>query len=428
MKSLIDKVLFLSFVAAPLFLSIASPASAQPGTIVGLDGKCMDVLEAGTEDGTPVVLFRCTGAPNQQWSVEQVGAQVRVRGLANKCLLSADPATSLSPSSIGSCDAPEALFNLSGWFPESFSLIQRDSGLCVDVLGNVSDDLTPIVFFACTGNENQVWRFRPSAIGGPPVQQTGDLFGIGDQCLDVLGASTEDGTPAVMFPCSGSANQAWTFEPAGGRLRIRGLGDRCLRPGGVGTSGFDEIVIGSCEDDGALWDIAQAGAAPSFGLLHVDSGQCLDVLGASTDPLTPIILFPCRASANQTFRFDPRPVAGRCIPSSARLCLNDGRFAVEGSWRDFGNRVGPARAQPINSIDSGLMWFFQPDNLEVLVKVLDNCGGTTNRFWVFAAATTNVEYTLRVTDTETGQVRTYFNPLGTRSPAITDTNAFDTCP
>jgi hypothetical protein len=300
--------------------------------------------------------------------------------------------------------------------------------LCVDVLGNVSDDLTPIVFFQCTDNQNQNWRFRPSTIGGPPVVQAGDLFGIGDQCLDVLGAGTVDGTPAVTFPCSGDANQEWTFESAGGRLRIRGFGGRCLRPGGVGASGFDELVVGSCEDDDALWDIAQAGNAPSFGLLHVESGQCLDVLGASTEPLTPTILFQCRNVANQTWRFDPRAVAGRCIPSSSRLCLNDGRFAVEASWREFGNRVGPARAQPLASVDSGLMWFFQPDNLELLVKVLDNCGGKTNRFWVFAAATTNVEYTLHVTDIESGQVRTYFNPLGTRSPAITDTNAFDTCP
>ena len=31
---------------------------------------------------------------------------------------------------------------------------------------------------------------------------------------------------------------------------------------------------------------------------------------------------------------------------------------------------------------------------------------------MFAAATTNVEYTLRVTDSETGAVAEYLNPLG----------------
>ena len=39
----------------------------------------------------------------------------------------------------------------------------------------------------------------------------------------------------------------------------------------------------------------------------------------------------------------------------------------------------------------------------------------------------NVEYTLEVTDTLTGAVRTYFNPLGISSPAITDIDAFESC-
>ena len=63
---------------------------------------------------------------------------------------------------------------------------------------------------------------------------------------------------------------------------------------------------------------------------------------------------------------------------------------------------------------------------EVLVKVLDGCA-INHRFWVFAATTTNVAYVLRVTDTETGQVREYENPLGKPADAITDTAAFATC-
>jgi hypothetical protein len=63
----------------------------------------------------------------------------------------------------------------------------------------------------------------------------------------------------------------------------------------------------------------------------------------------------------------------------------------------------------------------------MLIKVLDGCN-INNRYWVFAAATTNVEYTLRVTDTETGASKQYRNPLGQASPAITDTSAFATCP
>ena len=73
------------------------------------------------------------------------------------------------------------------------------------------------------------------------------------------------------------------------------------------------------------------------------------------------------------------------------------------------------------------VWFFAADNWEMLIKVLDGCGLNQN-YWVFAAATTNVEYTLTVTDTMTGQEVSYFNPLGQAASAITDTAAFATCP
>jgi hypothetical protein len=81
---------------------------------------------------------------------------------------------------------------------------------------------------------------------------------------------------------------------------------------------------------------------------------------------------------------------------------------------------------PFGSDDSGLLWFFHPDNWEMLVKVLDGCA-LNEHFWVFAAATTTVEYTLRVTDTATGEVREYLNAAGTPASALTDTEAFAAC-
>ena len=115
-----------------------------------------------------------------------------------------------------------------------------------------------------------------------------------------------------------------------------------------------------------------------------------------------------------------------CAPSPTNLCLNRGRFRVEVDWRDFQGNTGPGKVVPVGSADSGLFWFFDPDNWEMLVKILDACG-LNNHFWVFAAATTNVEYTLRVTDTETGAVREYRNLLGNAAAALTDTGAFATC-
>ncbi len=122
--------------------------------------------------------------------------------------------------------------------------------------------------------------------------------------------------------------------------------------------------------------------------------------------------------------FGPTPPF--CTAAETVACLNRGRFQVEVEWSDFAGKSGSGHRVPQGSDDSALFWFFGPDNWEVLVKVLDGCA-INHRFWVFAATTTNVAYVLRVTDTETGQVREYKNPLGKPADAVTDTAAFATC-
>lgn len=121
-------------------------------------------------------------------------------------------------------------------------------------------------------------------------------------------------------------------------------------------------------------------------------------------------------------RLDP----SSCVPTSTSLCLNHGRFRVEVAWSANGSS-GAGTVVPGASADSGLFWFFSPENWELMVKVLDGCG-VNQRYWVFAAATTNVHYVLTVTDTASGRVVRYENPAGRPAAATTDTNAFHTCP
>ena len=79
--------------------------------------------------------------------------------------------------------------------------------------------------------------------------------------------------------------------------------------------------------------------------------------------------------------------------------------------------------------DSGYFWFFGENNVEVTVKVLNACSlEGFNNFWVFAAGMTDVEVTLTVVDTQTGQIQTYGNEFGTPFQPILDTSAFSTCP
>jgi hypothetical protein len=119
-----------------------------------------------------------------------------------------------------------------------------------------------------------------------------------------------------------------------------------------------------------------------------------------------------------------------CTGSTAlSLCLQD-RFVLTGKWR-----TNPAPGSPtdgnasvaIAGDNSGLFWFFSSDNWEVMLKALNGCG-LNNRYWIFSAATTNVYYRIEVFDTVGLEQKIYFNYPGPPAPAVTDTNAFATCP
>jgi pimeloyl-ACP methyl ester carboxylesterase len=120
----------------------------------------------------------------------------------------------------------------------------------------------------------------------------------------------------------------------------------------------------------------------------------------------------------------PAP-GGACAPAAMRLCLHDGRFAVEVDWHTT-QASGEGQAVAAASESAGLFWFFASDNWEMLVKVLDGCALNGQR-WVFAAATTDVGFTLTVTDTATGEVWSHENPLGQPAAPVQDTAALG-CP
>ncbi|MEM9291681.1 MAG: carboxypeptidase regulatory-like domain-containing protein [Acidobacteriota bacterium] len=121
--------------------------------------------------------------------------------------------------------------------------------------------------------------------------------------------------------------------------------------------------------------------------------------------------------------------SGNCEPTAERLCLNEGRFAVEVDWMTPAGTVGKGKGGRLpDADDSGFFWFFNKSNAEMLVKVLNGCNTPFNSYWVFTAGLTNVEVTITVTDTATGEVWTSINPLGSPFQPEQDTQAFKTCP
>jgi hypothetical protein len=118
-------------------------------------------------------------------------------------------------------------------------------------------------------------------------------------------------------------------------------------------------------------------------------------------------------------------VAPACSGDEFGLCLNGGRFRVEVDWQTPQGTSGAGHARPLTD-DTGTFWFFDPDNLEMVVKSLDACS-FANRFWNFAGGLTNVEVMTTVTDTLTGEERQYHKPPRTPFDPILDTGAFGTC-
>ncbi len=116
-----------------------------------------------------------------------------------------------------------------------------------------------------------------------------------------------------------------------------------------------------------------------------------------------------------------------CTADATHLCLTGGRFQVSVQWTDYNTNV-TAAATAVPFVDeSGFFYFQDPANIEIMVKVHNACAGF-GHFWFFSAATTNVGYTITVTDTKTGQTETYSNPAHVLSAAVTDQSSFGSCP
>ncbi len=117
---------------------------------------------------------------------------------------------------------------------------------------------------------------------------------------------------------------------------------------------------------------------------------------------------------------------GSCIRDATTLCLGNGRFRVTAEWALSNGASSAARAIE-ETEDTGLFWFFDEKNVELVVKVLDACSTEFESHWVYAAGLTDVGVTLTVTDTLTDVTRVYENSAGHRFTTITDTDGFKSC-
>ena len=131
------------------------------------------------------------------------------------------------------------------------------------------------------------------------------------------------------------------------------------------------------------------------------------------------------STATRVFLVEAAEPAGTCVADATTRCLRDSRYAVRAEWWTGGEepQTGAARVVRLGTNESGLFQFFEPENWEILIKVLDGCS-INGSVWVFAASSTDLGYRIEVTDTATDEVREYRNEPGAPAPAVTDLRAF----
>jgi endo-1,4-beta-xylanase len=157
---------------------------------------------------------------------------------------------------------------------------------------------TPLLFNN-DGSKKQAYNAVLNALNGgdggnPDPEEPGDgtaIKGVGSgRCLDVPNASTSDGTQVQLYDCNGRTNQSWELTSSG---ELRVYGNKCLDAAGTGNGA--RVQIYSCwGGDNQKWRLNSDGT-----IVGVQSGRCLDAVGAGTANGTQIQLYSCGGGSNQ---------------------------------------------------------------------------------------------------------------------------------
>ena len=137
-------------------------------------------------------------------------------------------------------------------------LVDRNSGRCLDVLGESREPGTGLIIYDCHGRANQ--QFTSPAAG-----ETGEIRVYAGEgaalCVDAWAEGTENGTRLVVWPCHGGANQQWTRTAEG---EFRGLASgRCVDVLGARPENLTDVWLWDCLDaPNQKWDPTGAGPDP----------------------------------------------------------------------------------------------------------------------------------------------------------------------
>ncbi len=202
------------------------PAEDGSFTLVSAaTGKCVDVAGASSDDGAAIQQWACAGSPNQRWRIEPVSeidpslvgvpvALVSVRSGKVLDVVGARPddgATIQQWSDAGASNQRWTLVPAGGG---AYAIVGANGGKCLDVEGGSAADGVRLLQWSCSGGAsagaNQRWTLRSMGGGAYAIVSSGS-----GKCVDVAGASTDNGAALQQWRCSGGDNQAFVLRGGG---------------------------------------------------------------------------------------------------------------------------------------------------------------------------------------------------------------------
>ncbi|MEV7597730.1 RICIN domain-containing protein [Kitasatospora sp. NPDC089797] len=101
--------------------------------------------------------------------------------------------------------------------PSSSTLVNANSGKCLEIADWRTDNGAPARQWDCTGGANQRWDYRHA---NGIMMLVNDYSG---KCLEIADWRTDDGAPARQWDCTGGWNQGWLYSGQIGSNKELGL-------------------------------------------------------------------------------------------------------------------------------------------------------------------------------------------------------------
>jgi hypothetical protein len=204
-------------------------------------GRCLDITNNGTANGSKMQLYDCNGVPGQVWVVQANGSLLNPH--SGRCLD--------DPSGITTNGTQLQIWDCNGQSPQVFHIngggpITLPGGKCVDTYGLDTGG---------NGAAEQVWDCQKYAAdqhwyhNANGTLSTFGVSGPGTSCLDIVGNGTANGTKIQLWTCSGIGGQVWQQQANGSLLNPQS--GRCLDDPSGNTNDGVRLQIWDCLGDSA---------------------------------------------------------------------------------------------------------------------------------------------------------------------------------